>query len=54
MYFNKFFEKSPTKGSFKMPFLIMGKGKCRPSTGINLGTVIVFHLQKQLSKRFKV
>ena len=49
---NRLFEKSPTKSSFKWSDLIMNKGECRPSTGINFGTFAVFDLHKQLAKRF--
>ena len=54
MSFKGFFEKSPTKNSFKWSFLIMNKKVCRHSTGINFGTFIVFGLHKQLAKRFTV
>ena len=42
MSFNRLFEKLPTKSSFKLSVLIMGKGECRRSTRINFRTFIVF------------
>ena len=54
MSFNRLFEKSPTKSSFKWSVLIMDKGECRRSTRINFGTFIAFDLHKQLAKRFTV
>ena len=44
-----FFEKSPAKSSFKLSVLILDKGECRRSTGINFGTFIVFDLYKRLA-----
>ena len=41
MSFNRLFEESPRKCSFKWSFLIMDKGGCRRSTGINFETFIV-------------
>ena len=40
MSFNRLFEKSPTKSSFKWSVLIMDKGECRRSTRINLGPLL--------------
>ena len=54
MSFNRLFEKSPTKSSFKWSVLIMDKGECRRSTRINFGTFIAFDLHKRLAKRFTV
>ena len=54
MSFNRLFEKSPTKSSFKWSVLIMDKGECRHSTRINFGTFIGFDLHKRLAKRFTV
>ena len=48
MSFNRLFEKSPAKSSFKWSVLILDKGECRRSTGINFGTFIVFDLQSNL------
>ena len=42
MPFRRLFEKSPTKSSFKWSVLIVDKGKCRRSTGINFGTLLFF------------
>ena len=41
MSFNRLFEKSPTKNSFKWSVLIVDKGECRRSTGMNFGTFTV-------------
>ena len=46
--FNRLYEKLPTKSSFKWSVLIMDKGECRPSTGINFGTFSIF--DKRLTK----
>ena len=52
MSFSRLFGKSPTKSSFKWSVVIMDKGDCRPSTGINFGTFFVSDLHKQLAKWF--
>ena len=49
MSFNRLLEKSPAKSSFKLSILILDKGECRRSTGINFGTFIVFDLHKRLA-----
>ena len=49
MSFNRLLEKSPAKSSFKLSVLIMDKGECRRSTGINFGAFIVFDLHKRLA-----
>ena len=54
MSFNRVFEKSPTKSSSKWSVLIMEKGECRHSTGINFVTFSVFDLHKGLAKLFTV
>ena len=41
MSFNRLFEKLPTKNSFKWSVLIVDKGECRRSTGMNFGTFTV-------------
>ena len=38
MSFNRLFEKSPTKSSFKWSVLIVDKGECMNSKAINFGT----------------
>ena len=54
LLFNRLFEKSPTKISFKWSVLIMDKGECWCCAAINFGTFIVFGLHKRLAKRFTV
>ena len=49
MSFNKLFEKSSKKSSFKWSVLIADKGERRRSTRINFGTFIVFDLHKRLA-----
>ena len=49
MSFNRLFQKSPTKSSFKWSLLIVDKGEWRRSAGINFGTFIVFDLHKRLA-----
>ena len=46
MSFNRLFERSPRKSSFKWSVIIMDKGECRRSTRINFETFIVFDLHK--------
>ena len=47
--FNKIFEKSPAKSSFKWSVLTLDKDEYRRFTGINFGTFIVFDLHKRLA-----
>ena len=54
MSFNRLFEKSPAKGSFKWSALILDKGECRRSTGINFETFIVFDLPNGLQSNPKL
>ena len=49
MSFNRLFEKSPVKSGLKWSVLILDKGECRRSTGVNFGTLIVFDLHKRLA-----
>ena len=52
MSFNRLFKELSRKCSFKWSFLIMDKGGCRRSAGINFETFIVFDLHKRLAKWF--
>ena len=54
MSFNRLFEKPPTKSSFKWSVLIMDKGECTRSAGINFGTFIALYLYKRFTEWFTV